>query len=70
MYSNNMQNNMVLMSIKELAQMLCVKEAGIRQWIQLRQIPFLKIGRLIRFDPKEIQVWIESKKVGTVRWTT
>ena len=32
----------------------------IYSWARLRQIPFLKIGRLLRFDKVEIEKWIKE----------
>ncbi len=36
------------------------------EWLtRTRQIPVIKIGRLIYFDEFEIDAWIESKKIPT-----
>jgi len=29
-----------------------------------RRIPFLKIGKFIRFDPYEVARWIDDQRVG------
>ncbi len=34
------------------------------QWLtRSRQIPVIKIGRRLYYDPEDIQVWIEGKKI-------
>jgi len=34
------------------------------QWLtRSRQIPVIKIGRRLYYDPEDIQAWIESKKI-------
>lgn len=51
------------LSPKELAQYINVSIHTIYYWIATRQIPFVKLGRLIRFNLAEIQEWLKSKKV-------
>jgi len=34
------------------------------QWLtRSRQIPVIKIGRRLYYDPEDIQVWIKGKKI-------
>lgn len=33
----------------------------LRQWTKLRRIPYHKIGRLVYFDPKEVELHIRSR---------
>ncbi len=47
--------------IKKAAQVLSVAEGTLRDWVYKRQIPFKKLGNLIRFVPSEIQQWIEER---------
>ena len=51
-----------LMSISEAAEYLGVKKSTLYDWVSLRKIPFVKCGRLTKFDIKEIDRWIELKK--------
>lgn len=55
---------MKYLSVKELAEKLAVKESWLRSQVFKRNIPFIKIGALIRFDPEEVSQWINSKKVN------
>jgi len=40
-----------------------LKHWGIRWLIRTRQIPIVKIGRRIFFDPEDISAWIEDHKI-------
>jgi len=55
-----------LLSIKELSQYLGVKEHTLYIWVSQRRIPFVKCGRLTKFDLKRIDKWIEENAVGRV----
>ena len=37
----------------------------VRRLVAERRIPFVKIGRLVRFDPEEIAAWIDGQRVPT-----
>lgn len=47
--------------IHKTAQMLSVSEKTLRDWVYKRQIPFKKVGNLVRFDPSAIYRWIEER---------
>ena len=52
-----------LFTVKEIASILQVKEKTLYQWAELGQIPSIKLNRCVRFDLKDIEVWVgESKK--------
>jgi excisionase family DNA binding protein len=53
---------MQLVSVKEIAILLCVKESTVYQWAELGQIPSLKLNGSLRFDLKEVIPWIQSCK--------
>lgn len=53
----------MMMDIHELARELRLSESGIYQMVSQKRIPFVRIGRSLRFDTDEIKKWIESKKV-------
>ena len=50
-----------LLNFKETASFLNIKESHLRGLIFKRKIPFLKIGRLLRFDPKKLLNWLEKQ---------
>ncbi len=53
----------VLMTIAQVAQYLGVTERHIRRLVSERRIPHVRWGRLIRFDPRKIDKWIEEAAV-------
>jgi len=54
---------MKLLTPEELGQILHVKVSTIYQWTHMGLIPFLKIGKLIRFKEDDIKEWISKKKI-------
>lgn len=62
---NQNQNNLI--SVNEVAASLGVKLETVYSWVHTRQIPYYKIGRLVKFKAKEIEAWIESKRVESVK---
>lgn len=52
--------------IKELEEELGVKRSTLYDWVHTRQIPHLKIGRLVKFDPREIDRWLKEKTVKVI----
>ena len=48
------------MTLKEIADYYKVHENTIRNWIE-DGMPHIKIGRVIRFDIKDVEVWIAGK---------
>ena len=45
----------------DLAEYLSVKESVIKYWVRNREIPFVRLGRQIRFDREDILDWIAAK---------
>lgn len=54
-------DNQPLHTIESLSKFLSVPVPTIRDWIYKRQIPFRKLGRLIRFHPLDIQKWLNER---------
>jgi excisionase family DNA binding protein len=52
-----------LLDVNLLARRLGVSERFIRRLVDERRVPFLKIGKFVRFDPAEIDEWIEGQRV-------
>jgi excisionase family DNA binding protein len=50
-------------SIKELAEYLGLTRGTLYVWVCQRRIPYLKIGKLVKFDLREIEVWLKDKKI-------
>jgi excisionase family DNA binding protein len=49
-------------STKELAKKLEVKESTVRSWVFKKEIPYVKIGRLVRFRKSAILDWLSEKE--------
>ena len=47
-----------LWKVDDLASFLSVSPRTIRKWVLIRFVPYLKIGRAVRFDPNEIKAWV------------
>ena len=53
-----------LVDIAALAERLDVSVRFVRRLVHERRVPFLKIGKFIRFDPDEIDSWLDSHRVA------
>jgi len=51
-----------LIDVTQLAEMLGVKPKTIYDWSHKGLIPCVKLGRLLRFDPDDIERLVKSKK--------
>jgi len=52
-----------LLNVKELSELTGLSENTIYCWVSQRRIPFVKLGRLTRFDLQKIEEWIEENSV-------
>ena len=48
-------NDKHLIDINELSRRLNIAKGTLYTWVYLRRIPFVKLGRALRFDPNEIE---------------
>lgn len=48
------------LSVEEISQYLGVKRDTIYKWLENRRMPAHKVGRLWKFQKKEIDAWIRS----------
>lgn len=54
-----------LWTLDEVADFLQVKPSVIKYWVQISEIPFVKLGKQYRFDQRDIKTWVEQRKEGT-----
>lgn len=54
-----------LLDIDEVADSLSVSHRYVRRLVAERRIPFIKVGKFVRFDPAEINVWIDRQRVAS-----
>lgn len=55
-----------LIDIPELAAELGVKISYVRRLVHQRRIPYVKVGRLVRFDPIEVHAWLAEGRVDAL----
>jgi excisionase family DNA binding protein len=53
-------------NIKGVCAITKLKEPTIRKYISGDLIPYVHVGRLIRFRPSQIEAWLLSKERNTV----
>jgi len=53
-----------LFTIKEASEYLGISVNALYCRVCRKQIPFVKIGKLLRFDKKDIDNWIEKQKIS------
>jgi excisionase family DNA binding protein len=52
-----------LVDLCAVADQLGVTERYVRRLVAERRIPYIKFGRLLRFDPVEVEQWLERSRV-------
>jgi excisionase family DNA binding protein len=49
-----------LLDLAHLAERLSTSERHVRRLVAERRIPFVRVGRFIRFDPAQPAAWLEE----------
>ena len=47
----------------EVANLLKVNKSTIYQWTHIDFIPFVKVGRLVRFKPDAVMKWVDATEI-------
>lgn len=55
--------NQRLLNVKEVSELTGLSKNTIYCWVSQRRIPFVKCGRLTKFDLQKIDEWIEENSV-------
>jgi excisionase family DNA binding protein len=50
------------LDIAALAERLGIKRSTLYAWAEQGMIPHVKLGRLLRFDPEEIEAWLQDHR--------
>ncbi|MDP9419446.1 MAG: helix-turn-helix domain-containing protein [Actinomycetota bacterium] len=53
-----------LIDLAAVAERLGVNQRHIRRLVAERRIPYLKWGHLLRFDPVELDAWLDRARRG------
>lgn len=51
-----------LLDIEAVARRLGVPTRHVRRLVSQRRIPFIKWGHLLRFDPNDLETWIDRAR--------
>ena len=54
-----------LLDIVAVAERLDMSVRWVRRKVAAREIPFIKLGHFVRFDPEEIDAWLQRARVPT-----
>lgn len=49
-----------LLTIDQLAERLGITVRHVRRLVAERRVPYLKVGKLVRFDPDQIAAWLHT----------
>ena len=52
-----------LLNVKELSEYTGISKSTIYEWVSMKKIPYIKIGKLVKFDPKDIGAFIQNHKI-------
>ena len=55
-----------LLTISDVAELLKLSVSTIRRLQRQRKIPFVKVGRSVRFDRSDLTAYLEGRRVGAI----
>jgi len=64
----NLRGRTAPLNVKDLAELLGVTEPTVQRWVRRRQIPAIRVGDVIRFDPGMVGDWIELQAAASQRY--
>ena len=63
----NLRGRTAPLNVKGFAELLDVTEGTIQRWVRRNQVPAIRVGDVIRFDPGMLADWIELQAAGSQR---
>jgi len=63
-FPNGAAHRRTLLTLKQVAELLNVNERHVRRLVFERRIPYFKWGHLLRFDPVELEQWLEQARIA------
>lgn len=60
--------NRRLINVEEFSELTGLSKSTIYSWVSQRRIPFVKCGRLTKFDLEAIDKWIKENTVKEERF--
>jgi excisionase family DNA binding protein len=64
----NLRGRTAPLNVKDCAELLDVTEPTIQRWVRRRQVPAIRVGDVIRFDPGMLADWIELQAASSQRY--
>jgi excisionase family DNA binding protein len=55
-----------LLDSKQVIRILGVHKCTLQIWTRRGEIPFIRVGRSVRFDPAQLATWLETRQMGCV----
>ncbi|NTV28733.1 MAG: helix-turn-helix domain-containing protein [Candidatus Omnitrophica bacterium] len=52
-----------LMNLEEVSELLGVSKHTIYSWVFEKRIPYIKVGRLLRFSRRETDAWLKVNSI-------
>jgi len=52
------------LGIRDCSEYLGVTRGTLYAWVCYRKIPYIKVGRLVKFDIKAIEEWLKARAVA------
>lgn len=62
--SSGESSTVSLVAVDDAAARLGVSVRFVRRLVAERRIPFVKVGKFVRFDPADLEEWIDDHRVG------
>jgi excisionase family DNA binding protein len=59
----NTQNSTRLLTVQDAAHLLAVSVSTLYGWVWQRRIPYIKVGRALRFDLADLERFIEANRI-------
>ena len=56
-----------LVDASQAAERLCTTERHVRRLYSERRLPFVKVGKVVRFRPEDLDAFVEANRIGAVR---
>lgn len=57
----------LLWDVQQTATALSLSAPHIRRLVGEKRIPYVRVGRLIRFRPDDVRAWLTDKQISAVK---
>ena len=56
-----------LMTPEEVCTLLRIKKQRLYEWVHFKQIPYVKVGRFLRFSSEALRQWLAANSSGIMK---